>query len=104
MSQDAKFNALIKKAQANGWKWDEYYDGGYPYYPLWQHSFARALFGEEEDGTEFVAGIYGEQPKYRWKYHLQQAVISKDQVDYMYEAVFDVWTDEGALRVWTDAP
>lgn len=55
---------------------------------LFNHDFARALFGEEEDGTELLNGVYGEQPKRRMHYHLQQAVISDDPVSYMYKEVF----------------
>lgn len=56
---------------------------------IFNHDFAKALWGDEEDGTEFVEGIFEEQPKHRWKYYLQQAVISPDSVDYLYKAVFN---------------
>lgn len=114
MTQSDKLQALIQKAIENGWdvppifsvidnsnedvimfditfSADEEWAGWEPSLNtvLFSHDFARALFGEESDGTEFVEGMFGEQPKLRWKYHLQQAVISEDPIDYMYGIGFD---------------
>lgn len=134
MTNAQKLEALVRKAIENGWpvpwmdfnlpKYDDYgvEDSGdrWPYPAiLFNHDFARALFGEEEmffgvmelgsEETEIVARIF-RQP--RWftledvkkhrpvrevfytrmpmcDYHLQQAVISKNPIDYMYKAVFD---------------
>ncbi|HEU5187927.1 MAG TPA: hypothetical protein VFT87_05510 [Candidatus Saccharimonadales bacterium] len=58
---------------------------------LFDAPVARALFGECTDtmtvqnnslNVKQVIDMNG------WRYHLQQAVISKDPIDYMYKAVF----------------
>lgn len=74
--RDDILSQAIKKATANGWKYDEYYDGGYPYYMLWQHGFAKALWGEEHYDDD-------EHEPVNWAYHLQQMVLAKDPIEYL---------------------
>lgn len=111
MTETDKLEALIQKAIENNFPWvnyirsQGYYSDTTPHsllnpwgkpslandivFPLiFNHDFVEALFGEESDGTEFVKGMYLEQPRYRWKHHLQQAVIASNPVDYMYGVVF----------------
>jgi hypothetical protein len=82
------------------------------YFFLFNHDFAKALFGEEkylfgdiitEDTNPFDRGIWFTQAKIKelkpisynwdielesWQYHLQQAVIADNPIDYMYDEVF----------------
>lgn len=107
MTQSKKLQALITRAIDGGWKNEEMYSfdtrvgsglfnpgigeyGGHEHENvlIFNHDFAKALFGEEEEGTEFIEGVYGEQSKRRWQYHLQQAVIADNPIDYMYGVVF----------------
>lgn len=64
---------------------------------LFNHDFARALFGEEppELAYQFHSSIIRTQDNLlesggwpKWKYHLVRAVISEDPIGYMYDAVF----------------
>lgn len=64
---------------------------------IFNHDFAKALFGEAMF-TQYVDNIQGFPGKdardegtiemYIYEYHLQQAVISDNPIDYMYQAVF----------------
>lgn len=62
---------------------------------IFQHSFCQALFGEEmiTEGTPYVgvAGIVHWRTATTrlptWQYQLQNAVISDDPIDYLYQAV-----------------
>lgn len=57
---------------------------------IFNKDFTRALFGEE---PEYEMDLYrpeGYQINLKnFEWHLQQAVISDDPIDYMYHAVFD---------------
>jgi hypothetical protein len=118
MTQAEKLKALARKAVENGW--DGVADstpGALVFFQIgeidilarseeqiiFNHGFARALFGEEYIDIKSGAnnkdkvvpapqGMSDEELKvYYWKtfeYHLQQAVISKDPVQYFYEQVF----------------
>jgi hypothetical protein len=62
---------------------------------LYDHGFARALFGEElycTDCRDFVGGKDEGPAKHTvlpyYQFNLQQAVISKDPIGYMYGVVF----------------
>ena len=44
---------------------------------LFNHDFAKALWGEEELMNMPT------QPKYTWQYHLQQMVIAEDPIKYI---------------------
>lgn len=80
--QDDILNRAIKKAMANGWRYDEYYDDGYPYYMLWQHDFAKALWGEKWlKSTGPGLGEYDSNKG--WQYHLQEMVIADDPLQYL---------------------
>lgn len=77
---------------------------------IFNHDFARALFGEGyepadeefEDKDDYRMGATGyrqyttihdqkvwDSRQSGWQYHLQQAVIAVDPVDYMYGVVFE---------------
>lgn len=95
MTNSGKLTALIERAIKNGWKHDEYYDGGYPYYMIWQHLFAKALFGNQEHiaqyGSEHLTCCYchsDDLPEYCFEAHLQQAVVNPDPIGYMYGVAF----------------
>lgn len=80
--QDDILNQAIKKAMANGWKHDEYYDGGYPYYMLWQHDFAKALWGEKWlKPTGPGLGDYDSNKG--WQHHLQEMVVADNPLEYL---------------------
>lgn len=53
---------------------------------LFNHDFARALFGERE--TRSMNQAFETITKLGWQDRLQAAVISNNPVDYMYKAVF----------------
>lgn len=62
---------------------------------IFNHDFARALFGDDmamfaaEDIKKDELGKVN-MPGLTWaEYHLQQAVISEDPIDYFYKVVFD---------------
>lgn len=54
---------------------------------IFNHDFARALFGEEPCEFDSMM-IVMQSPPVEWIYHLQRAVISDNPMDYMYKAVF----------------
>jgi hypothetical protein len=113
MTQAEKLEALVRGAVGNGYandyRWrvfngrlineDDDYAHSAPL--IFDHDFARALFGEGEprkyNGFNLETGkMLTEEEKARylpkqqplWQSHLQQAVISEDPIDYMYKAVF----------------
>lgn len=53
---------------------------------IFNHDFARALFGEEPQHEIEQAGPPDILDNF--EHHLQQAVISKDPIDYMYKTIF----------------
>lgn len=119
MTQAEKLEALVRRAVEGGWTRHEklmkfledavlndYHvletDNDHQVHVfaiIYQHDFARALFGSE---PFHILGVMGMAEQYRGEltniqevvsmtnseYHLQQAVISNDPIDYMYEAVF----------------
>ena len=80
MTQKAKLKKVIEKAVENGWihvSVNEEYQA-----ILFDKSFAKAIWGEcTHEGAEFEKEMLGEE----WQHHLQQAVISKNPIDYYYE-------------------
>jgi hypothetical protein len=111
MTQAEKLEALIKRAIDNGGDLKLTPLSIHDYVKLclkspWQeqllfgsHDFVKVLFGNGPN-----CAYCGEPPRnmhqsqcvegsniwpYLWQYHLQQAVISNDPIDYMYKAVFD---------------
>jgi len=83
--------ACIQKAIEGGWKltgWETASDmarwhdeHGYDIAGLiFNHNFAKALFGEEINDEEYRYTSY-EIPM--WQYHLQQMVISPNPIDYL---------------------
>lgn len=55
---------------------------------LFDHDFARALFGTEPCGEGLVEMDDRMYDKPLFQYHLQQAVIAPNPIDYLYKAVF----------------
>jgi hypothetical protein len=91
----------IKKAESNGYesevyfRWEDY-DGEvdfadweyheHIYELIYDHDFAKALWGEAVYGT--LAELRGDAPPNKlphWKYHLQQMVIADDPIKYLGE-------------------
>lgn len=61
---------------------------------IFNHDFAKALFGEEEPamGYRRDAGgyrVFGQPTTLGWKYHLQQMVIADDPIKYLGEHLDD---------------
>lgn len=117
MTQAEKLEALVRRAIEGGFSFGKQYYGQYigtaePAVLLFKvpddtlrmpwavplladHDFARALFGEEPkrrydlyEGNGYSADEAGQVDLLNFQYHLQQAVISSDPIDYMYKAVF----------------
>ncbi|SRR5216117_2653137 len=108
MTSQEKIERLMEKAMQNGW------DGSLKgivigkgesartatYNLIFNHNFARALFGEEERkdpvfvpkeqrrGSKFTGDAFEIVTKKSWSRHLQEAVVSADPVSCMYKAVF----------------
>lgn len=102
MTRAEKLEALVGRANENTsdheWQWPVWHvkhgdcawakSKNAVYILLFDHDFARALFGDV-----FPAGTYESNsalpwPIKYWQYQLQQAVISKDSITYFYEQVF----------------
>ena len=101
MTQEAKLKKIIERAKENDWdnskhlEWrvskkgvaytgDLATEGMVHFSPvfLFDKSFAKAIWGEcTHEGAEFEKEMLGEE----WQHHLQQAVISKNPIDYFYE-------------------
>lgn len=124
MTKAEKLEALIGKAIERGWTGSNLVDteafyllqGVGPYDVIFDHDFAKALFGGErytyhhdgykryEKGDLVASKLDPRIPAYSaiedkdfwsggvtyepYEYYLQQAVISDDPIDYMYKAVF----------------
>lgn len=111
MTNAQKLEALVRRAVENGWepndrvhtaddflkvKRSEWRYAGMKQIIPWlifNHDFARALFGETKplENGEYPPEVvlYKGKPVWHpWSRHLQQAVISEDPIDYMYQAVF----------------
>ena len=104
MTQSEKLQKLIQKAIDGGFKGKGLLSPPSSQFivdpreiPLliFNHDFARALFGEEpEYGIRRYSSSAGEITRQDagmfipWKLHLQQAVISDDPIGYMYDAAF----------------
>lgn len=109
MTQSEKLEALIERAVEGSWDAENYIawkngnrenilaalvrDEVWKQF-IFNHDFAKALFGDDtvyvadilESPTEGDAGW--QESLNSWEYHLQQAVIDSDPVDYLYKAVF----------------
>lgn len=83
----------------------EQYDSRPVYSFIFNYDFAKALFGEQDmppsktgyegtalpDNYNYYSFDAAEEIQYvgpSWQYHLQQAVISEDPIDYMYQEMF----------------
>ena len=118
MTETDKLSALVERAIENGWVPDRYDETerrsselNYEFVAIWydfrsypenyklfifDHDFARALFGDkkiEVYGGAWTKGMskpttieLHQVPAYL--HHLQQAVISTDPIEYMYKEVF----------------
>lgn len=107
MDKKAIFEKAITKAIANGWDsldvtdwWQAYYMKSGParlavefrpaanamgiFYEwpviIYNHDFAKALWGEEVDVSLALSGMDTTIP---WEYHLQQMVIANDPIEYL---------------------
>lgn len=109
MTTEQQLQAIIEKAEGNGYKRTYYLstlddneivmETTYPI--LFSHEFAKAYFGEEEICTEcgsneVVTDRYGEWDcascgrvlvQKWWQYHLQQAVLEADPIAYYYKFI-----------------
>jgi len=56
---------------------------------LFNHDFAKAYWGEDSPKimVKIDIGIGTHQDLEQWQYHLQQAVLSEDPIDYYYKNV-----------------
>lgn len=106
MTQAEKLEALVRKAASFGFEVNrnqvelalenvrngaEIFRNDY-FAILFSHAFARALFGDLEEEYFIGSSKYLHQAKVRlpaYEARLQQAVISIDPIDCMYEAVFN---------------
>lgn len=85
-----RMTALVKKAIANGYKFpftqymlersEMMYGHTWWASILYDKNFVKALFGEPEIE---LSGIYEDG----WEYHIQQAVISENPINYYWEAL-----------------
>lgn len=136
ITQSQKLEALMQRAIESGWElgecppeiititndtvtlayWVDYIEGEdeAKITEEWQferlifnHDFARALFGEWPQLMKGVIpnGLKSVTDIPRWQYYLQQAVVSDDPISYMYEAVFGNTSFEvnGVRHEWTNA-
>lgn len=92
MNHQAILNKAINKATKGGWTHDVYYDGGYPYYMIWQHDFAKALWGETKplENGEYPPQVImykGEPMWHPWKHHLREMVVADDPIEYLGENI-----------------
>lgn len=55
---------------------------------LFNHDFAKALFGDTWTSENCQEVSYEEMDYKPWQHHIQRAVIADDPIDYMYGAVF----------------
>lgn len=109
LSQSQKLEALVRKVIDGGyhtWEFDDRYtkEDEYKYLLgtlyddpsensnvqsvealIFDHDFAKALFGE---GDYYKLNDPKRTIRKLWEHKLQQAVISKDPIDYLYGAVF----------------
>ena len=83
-SKQSKLTELISLAVENGWDRRNEATTFNPnvglYGMLFSHDFAKAIWGDFKSGE---IGNFDELEN--WKYHLQQAVISKDPLKYYWE-------------------
>jgi hypothetical protein len=77
----------VKKAQANGWcgTWKNGVSPGYEKVVLFNHEFAKALWGEEVRDMKFWSGegdkLHVVMPE--WKANLMLMAISEDPLKYL---------------------
>lgn len=111
MTKQDKLTKLIEIAVENGWDglemwsktykvscddhdglenrvWIEYEEGDGEQIVLacllFSHDFAKAIWGEEEN-VKYILNVPKRTKVYVWQYHLQQAVISEDPLEYYWE-------------------
>lgn len=113
MTQSEKLKALIERAILKGWNVEgefehirptlddelivtfSYRNRGFVHSVtsiIFNHDFARALFGKQIDPDIFPPSSIGLNQAYRnsgWQHHLQQAVIADSPIDYMYKEVLE---------------
>jgi hypothetical protein len=85
---------VISIAQGNGWSGNPELNvelGNSYYRVIFDHEFAKALFGEQyfvdkHELTDFTSSEYDYhfgKVHHEWQYHLQQLVLSEDRIDYL---------------------
>lgn len=90
---EVMLKAVVEKARKNGWVYPKQRNFliDNPYYVkevLFDHSFAKAYWGEEllytdkDDGSGAYPKTYGPA---KWQHHLQQAVLSENPLLYYFE-------------------
>jgi hypothetical protein len=100
-TKEQKLKAIIEKGIKGGYKYEYPYEpkvlqyNNYYYIVIFDHDFAKAIWGEEEgifdcpygceDSDEDQEDFRMEVEIPKWQYHLQQAVISKDPIQYYYD-------------------
>jgi hypothetical protein len=82
MSNAEVLDRAIAKANANGWKGSVVYPGVYrsPEQLIYNHDFARALWGEGPADQDLPA-------MHKWEEHLMHMVIAKDPIAYLAEHI-----------------
>lgn len=99
MTPDEKLRALVERAGSNGWldantalnelkgmpEWSVSNQTPFVVAVIFNHDFARALFGED-----IVQSTTRLEEYRRYELVLMQAVISDNPIDYMYSVIFDV--------------
>ena|SRR5687768_10370284 len=105
MTNNDKLKALIDKAIEGGWhdvgtfyrdgQMTTYVDQNTAYALIFNHNFAKALFGEpvtihptDTSHGVLLNGVF-EMTTLGWKDHLKRAVVSEDPISYMYGVVYD---------------
>ncbi len=100
MTDAEKLEPLLRRAgimpsmpyNASDWPIKEYAEyavrNGVEAAILYNHDFARALFGEEERDDCPACGYDAFYCAPIWQWHLSRAVVSDNPIDYIYEAVF----------------
>ena len=93
MTKEDKLEKIIEKAEEGGFEKREWgkEDIVIPIVLLnnllFNHDFAKAIWGKEIQAVKMSKHVEQKQPVYmlNWEYHLQRAVISENPINYFYE-------------------
>lgn len=75
----------IEKAIQNGWDDNPVSNNLWATWLIYNHDFAKALWGEEWPGTPRTTPIGNTTPP--WKHHLQKMVVADDPIRYLEENI-----------------